>query len=111
MLGRLNGEDGVIVSGGVDVDNKPLDSVEFFSIPQQASGLPLIQYIICNILNKYVIQADGSVYPHVICMPSCWFDLDKIPDLEVPTWYFKIWNLPTHIYLGLILILRLKSCY
>jgi len=35
VLTRLNGENGIIVSGGVDADNKPLSSVEFFSIPQQ----------------------------------------------------------------------------
>ena len=34
---RLDDEDGILVTGGVDADNQPLASVEFFSIPKQVS--------------------------------------------------------------------------
>jgi len=32
---RLDDEEGILVTGGVDADNRPLASVEFFSIPKQ----------------------------------------------------------------------------
>jgi len=32
---RLDDEEGILVTGGVDAENKPLRSVEFFSIPKQ----------------------------------------------------------------------------
>jgi hypothetical protein len=35
FLRRLDDEDGILVSGGVDSNNRPLASVEFFSIPKQ----------------------------------------------------------------------------
>ena len=35
VLTRLDDEEGILVTGGVDVDNKALASVEFFSIPKQ----------------------------------------------------------------------------
>ena len=35
--GRLDDEEGILVTGGVDADNQPLASVEFFSIPKQVS--------------------------------------------------------------------------
>merc|ERR1711874_272051 len=35
VLTRLDDEEGILVTGGVDGDNKALASVEFFSIPKQ----------------------------------------------------------------------------
>ena len=38
VLTRLDDEEGILVTGGVDGDNKALASVEFFSIPKQVRG-------------------------------------------------------------------------
>lgn len=35
VVTRLDDEDGILVTGGVDADNRPLASVEFFSMPKQ----------------------------------------------------------------------------
>ena len=41
---RLDDEPGILVTGGVDADDKPLSSVEFFSIPKQAGFIILSPY-------------------------------------------------------------------
>ena len=35
MATRLDDEEGILVTGGVDADNRPLSSVEFYSIDRQ----------------------------------------------------------------------------
>jgi hypothetical protein len=42
---RLDDEDGIMVSGGVDENNRPLASVEFFSIPKQVFEILMHKYI------------------------------------------------------------------
>ena len=39
---RLDDEEGILVTGGVDADNRPLASVEFFSIPKQVRKLKYV---------------------------------------------------------------------
>ena len=42
---RLDDEPGILVTGGVDAHDKPLSSVEFFSIPKQAGFIILSPYM------------------------------------------------------------------
>ena len=53
VLTRLDDEEGILVTGGVDGNNKALASVEFFSIPRQVRQRQ----------SDYLVSRSGSLCP------------------------------------------------
>jgi len=109
---RLDDEDGILVTGGVDADNRPLTSVEFFSIPKQewltladltvartehgiavVNGLPtVVGGVTANEFLASVEQLDSSNNQDMLYQRE-WRIVSQA--LSVPRYDFSVAHIPT----------------